>query len=279
VAALQLLASRKYEGLAKLIDTALDSREPELRGQAVRILAESDPPRAIELISQTLSQATTREKQFALRTLGTIKTPEAEERLGEWLDRLTAGTVPTELQLDLMEAVESSKNKALTDKLTQYDSALPASDPLAHYLSALAGGDAERGKVVFNTHAEAACIRCHSTSEGGSTVGPNLAGIGAKPDKPRRYLLESLITPSAYIVPGYGTEGVTLKNGQQLSGMVKSEDANTLQLVDLDGTSATVRKSDIASRTPPTSAMPVMAGVLTKAEIRDVIEYLSSLKN
>ncbi|HEX4796557.1 MAG TPA: HEAT repeat domain-containing protein [Humisphaera sp.] len=279
VAALQLLASRKYEGLAKLIDTALDSREPELRGQAVRILAETDPPRAIELISQTLSQGATREQQSALRTLGTIKTPEAEDRLGEWLNRLASGSVPTELQLDLTEAAESSKSKTLADKLAQYESSLPANDPLSHYLSTLAGGDAERGKAVFNTHAEAACIRCHSTSEGGSTVGPNLAGIGAKPDKPRRYLLESMIVPSAFIVPGYGTEGVTLKNGQQLSGMVKSEDANTLQLVDLDGTSATVKKSDIATRTPPTSAMPVMAGVLTKAEIRDVIEYLSSLKN
>src|SRR5206468_11915298 len=142
---------RKYEGLAKLIDTALDSREPELRGQAVRILAETDPPRAIELISQTLSQGATREQQAALRTLGTIKTPEAEDRLGEWLDRLATGSVPTELQLDLTEAAESSKSKTLADKLAQYESSLPANDPLSHYLSTLAGGDAERGKAVLNT--------------------------------------------------------------------------------------------------------------------------------
>jgi quinoprotein glucose dehydrogenase len=37
-------------------------------------------------------------------------------------------------------------------------------------------------------------------------------------------------------------------------------------------------KTDVARRTNGPSAMPPMGSVLTRREIRDVIEYLSSLK-
>jgi mono/diheme cytochrome c family protein len=39
-----------------------------------------------------------------------------------------------------------------------------------------------------------------------------------------------------------------------------------------------IMKTDIARRTNGPSAMPPMGSVLTRREIRDVIEYLSSLK-
>jgi putative heme-binding domain-containing protein len=278
VSALRLLALRKYSKLTDSLDKALSSQEPALRGEAVRVLSETDAPRALTLIEQVLNEGTLVEKQSAVRTLGTIKSPGAQAQLSDWMDRLLAGTVVPEVQLDLLEAVESAKVDSLTAKAENYESSLPKTDPLAHFLPALSGGDAERGKMVFMTHAEAACVRCHSVGEVVSTVGPNLAGIGAKPDKPRRYILESMILPNAFIVPGYGVEGITLKNGSELSGMVKSEDGKSVHLVDLEGKATTINKSDIATRTPPASMMPAMGAILSRSEIRDVIEYVESLK-
>jgi putative heme-binding domain-containing protein len=87
-----------------------------------------------------------------------------------------------------------------------------------------------------------------------------------------------MILPNAYIVPGYGIASFTLKDGRTLSGFVRSEDASSIHLLDLESHTSTIAKSDVASRTDPTSMMPAMGANLTHEEIRDVIEYLGTLK-
>jgi putative heme-binding domain-containing protein len=278
VAALHLLANRKYSKLDKLIDAALASDEPTLRSEGLRVLGDRDPERAVEQVHKTLADGTMMEKQTALAVLGTVHTKEAESLLNDWMEQLLDGKTPPELQLDLLEAAAAFKDSDVQDKLTKYETAIPKNDPLARYAPSLFGGDAERGRTIFAGDGESACIRCHSVDGSGSTVGPNLAGIGSNPQKPRRYILESMIDPNAFVVPGYGMASFALKDGSEVSGMVKSENDTTIQLVGLEGEATTLRKSDVAVRTPPVSVMPPMAAVLTPAEIRDVIEYLSSLK-
>ncbi|MDB5291673.1 MAG: hypothetical protein JWL69_2914, partial [Phycisphaerales bacterium] len=281
VTALRLLAHRKYAKLEEAVDAALASSKSPLRTEGLRVLAETDPERAVREAADILSgeSACTPERQAALHVLATIKSPEALGQLAEWTDKLAADNVPPELQLDVIESATESKDKSLKAKIKAYESALPKSDPLARFAPTLAGGDAARGRAVFEGHSDAACIRCHSVNGAGSTVGPNLAGIGSKPDKPRRYILESLIDPNAYIVPGYGMASFKLKDGSEISGVVKSEADSSIQLlVDLDGAPTTIKKSEVVSRTPPVSMMPPMGAVLTPTELRDVIEYVSSLK-
>jgi mono/diheme cytochrome c family protein len=55
------------------------------------------------------------------------------------------------------------------------------------------------------------------------------------------------------------------------------EETSTYIVVDA-GTPKRVVKADIAKRTNGPSAMPVMATVLSRREIRDVVEYLSTLR-
>lgn len=87
-----------------------------------------------------------------------------------------------------------------------------------------------------------------------------------------------MIDPNAYVVPGYGMASIHLKNGSDLAAVVKSESETEVQLLDLEGKATTIKKSEIVSRTPAVSMMPTMSAILTRDEIRDVIEYLSSLK-
>jgi quinoprotein glucose dehydrogenase len=281
VTALRLLANRKYPKLEESVQAALASSQSPLRSEALRVLAETEPERAVRESAEVLSgeSACTGERQVALHVLAAVKTPDAVALLGDWTERLLAGNVPPELQLDVIDSAGQSRDKTLKASIRKYESSLPSSDPLARYLPALAGGNASHGREIFTGHPDAACIRCHSLGDAGSTVGPNLAHIGSKPDKPRRYLLESMIEPNAFVVPGYGMATLKLQDGSEISGVVKSETDKDIQLlVDLDGAPTTIKKSGVASRTPPVSMMPPMGAVLTPSEIRDVIAYLSSLK-
>jgi putative heme-binding domain-containing protein len=108
-------------------------------------------------------------------------------------------------------------------------------------------------------------------------VGPNLAKIGATLS--RDQLLDSLLDPNARIAPGYGTVSVTLRNGQRIAGTLR-DDTDT-HLVVVEGTPPVERKiakADIAERSNPVSAMPPFGLILKPRDIRDLVEFLSTLK-
>ena len=121
-----------------------------------------------------------------------------------------------------------------------------------------------------------ACVRCHAIGSSGGDAGPNLSMIGARHD--RRYLLESVVKPNAMIAPGFDSIVVTLKSGGVIGGIVAGETADEISLKNADGKTTVVKKSDIDKREGAPSSMPEIYGaVMTKAEIRDVVEFLSSL--
>jgi putative heme-binding domain-containing protein len=139
------------------------------------------------------------------------------------------------------------------------------------------GGDAVRGKAIINGHLGANCIACHRVdSDEGSEVGPSLRKVGA--ERSKFEITESLVEPSAKIVPGYGIETIVLKDGQTLAGSVTKESPKSIDVKLGDGKTQNVSVATIASRTPPISLMPPMLGILTPEEIRDVVAYLSGLK-
>jgi putative heme-binding domain-containing protein len=122
------------------------------------------------------------------------------------------------------------------------------------------------------------CIRCHRAGADGGDAGPNLADVGAKYN--REYLLESVVKPNAKIAPGFDTIVVTLKSGGVAAGIVASETADTLALRNTDNKLVEVKKSDIAKREGAPSGMPEIYGaILTKTQLRDVVEYIASLKD
>ena len=95
---------------------------------------------------------------------------------------------------------------------------------------------------------------------------------------PREHLLESLIDPSAKIAMGFGTVTLVLDSGRVLGGTIKSEDAQAVTLITPEGRTVIIPTKEIEDRTPPKSAMPAMDKNLTPRELRDVVEFLSTLK-
>jgi len=104
-----------------------------------------------------------------------------------------------------------------------------------------------------------------------------LDGVGTRQN--REYLLESIVYPNAKIAQGFEGVILKLKDGRVLSGVVKKETDKELQIVDADSHFTTVPLSDIASRQRGQSAMPEgLAQFLTRHDLRDLVEFLASLK-
>jgi quinoprotein glucose dehydrogenase len=123
------------------------------------------------------------EKQGAFFALGRIQTADAYALLATWMDRLVAGQIPPEIQLDLYESASRADRPELKERLAKYEATFPKDDPLAPYRMALAGGNAERGRRLFREKAEVQCLRCHKCEIGDSVVGPDLTKIGAQKDR------------------------------------------------------------------------------------------------
>ena len=212
-------------------------------------------------------------KQQALLSLGKTSDPRAAEVITEWLDKMEAGQAPLSLHLELIEAAQMRTEENVIGKLKKYQEALSKTDKLAPFRIALQGGDAKCGEEIFQFHA-AACIRCHKVNEAGGDAGPKLAGVGVRLS--REKLLESLIDPSAVVVPGYGVTTFKMNDGTIIIGAVLDENPKQLVVkLQPDGKQITLQATDIKKRTAPISPMPPMDTLLKPREIRDVIEFLS----
>ena len=143
----------------------------------------------------------------------------------------------------------------------------------------LSGGNADLGREVFFNHASAQCVRCHTVRGSGGVAGPELTKVADKyKEKYREHFLESMILPSAKIAEGFATVTLTLIDGRVVAGTVLKDDKKSVTIKDPNGKTITVPTEDIEARTIPNSAMPSVENTLTLREVRDLVEYLTTLK-
>src|SRR5690606_13693934 len=104
-----------------------------------------------------------------------------------------------------------------------------------------------------------------------------LSTIGAEKD--REYLLESLVLPDAQVAEGFETLVVATTDGEVLSGIVKGDRGETIELMTAEGKLLSIPKTEIEEQARGVSAMPQdVIDSLSKRDLRDLIEFLSSLK-
>jgi len=276
-AALRALVARPDEGSRDLAiesaENCLPAESPELRATAREALLALDAPRGVGLLAAVPADAPLVERQRAFAALATAQDPRASAALESALDALAEGTLANDVQLDVLEAARKLRTPALIDKLARYEAALPADDLVARSAFALAGGDATRGAAVFESET-AECMRCHGSGGHGAGAGPDLAGVSKRHDA--RGLLESVLLPNAKIAEGYGSVAVTLKDGSVVNGVQVEETRSEVVVDSGDGKPRRIALRDVASRTPPASAMPPTALGLTPRELRDLIAHLQT---
>jgi len=122
------------------------------------------------------------------------------------------------------------------------------------------------------------CARCHTVGGRGGAIGPDLSEIGAR--RSTGYLREALLKPESTVPDGFLQVDLATRDGGRVTGVRLNEDAFSIQIRDLSGQFRSFWKSELAelNKQRGKSPMPSSQGLLTSAELDDVIAYLDSLR-
>jgi quinoprotein glucose dehydrogenase len=287
VESLRLLAARKSPETSNVVAQFLKAQQSPLKIAAWEELANTEPPRAAhEIQSSGQAALSVDELQAAMRILASLKDGSGDRLIVEGLKIAASSDDPPPewkfiraVELDVIAAAETRNSDTMKPLLAAYRSRLDEAaktDPLAMFRAAQSGGNVARGEAIFRGHRRAQCLRCHKVNGYGGEAGPDISKVASRGN--RKFLLESLIDPHSKIAKGFGTVTFILNDGKVISGTVKSESKTGVVLTLPQGRAVTIKTDDIDERTDPKSPMPGVRDVLSKAELRDLVEFLSTLK-
>lgn len=140
-------------------------------------------------------------------------------------------------------------------------------------------GDPKKGEALFfDLESHAACGKCHRVGDRGFDVGPELTQVAGTRDP--RFIIESILDPSKVIASGYEPMLVITKTGQYVTGIVKKDAADGVEVVDSQGQLRRVATADIEQKAPQkTSLMPGnFKEILTVEDLHDLLAFLLTLK-
>lgn len=140
-------------------------------------------------------------------------------------------------------------------------------------LESVVDADIARGESLFNS----TCSTCHRVNGQGGSMGPDLSRIAAIRSKD--LLASAIRDPSALIASRYKPITLTLIDGTQISGTLKSEDAFSIQIMDSEQQLRGYRVSELREISRGTeSAMPEFgANVLSENDLNNILGYLVNI--
>lgn len=277
VSAIEGLFRLRKKQTVPLLNLLVGYSEAEIRAKALELLVEIEPQNCPPLLAKAVASDSAIERQNGWDLLAKINSPETTAMIESGLKQYIAGELPDDVWLNVIEAAEGRVAKSSIDDLNAFEKRLAATDPLALYRDCAAGGDPLSGQILFRTKSELSCVRCHKIGQSGGEVGPDLSEIAK--DKDRRYLLESIVAPDAKIAQNFETIVVLTDDDQVLTGIVRFEDSQSIQLMNAEGKIIRVETKKIVTRKKGKSSMPDdLLKFLTRRQLRDLIAYLATLK-
>lgn len=269
------LHTLKYDNIENVIRKGMNDKDVQVRTTAVGLLGElnTTKEKLPAIVDPIFAKGSVQEQQQLLRVLGEMPAEKSEAVLSGLIDQLAAKKLAPAISLDLAEAVDSTHSDVLIAKLKPLRA---TGNSTEGFLDALYGGNARSAYWYFRTNSTGQCVRCHAIGGEGGTVGPDLSDIGDK--LTREQILEAMVEPSARLSPGYGSVKLTLKDGQTVTGILMEENSRELIVKTSDAEPVEVNISRIDKRQNIPSAMPPMGTLMSKREIRDMVEYLAGQK-
>jgi putative heme-binding domain-containing protein len=137
-----------------------------------------------------------------------------------------------------------------------------------------ATGDSNRGRELFSS----SCEGCHLVHGVGGSLGPELSSIAEI--RSREALVTAIRAPSELVARDYRSVTLVAKDGREVEGIRKAEDAFSIQILDSDERLRSFMKSDLEKVMQTTgSLMPEFdADSLNERELEDLLAYLSTLR-
>ena len=272
IVALHKLKDDKIESVIKF---GMNDKDGAVRTTSIGLLSELEISKENlpGIVGPIFAKGSIQEQQQMLRVLGEMPLEKTEPVLEDLINQMAGKKLSPGVKLDLIEAVDSTHSEKLIAKLTPLRSTRNDAESFAETLY---GGNARNGRNIFLYNSTAQCVRCHGLGDETGTVGPRLRQIGGA--LTREQLLEALIEPSARLAPGFGSVKITLKDNQEVTGILMEETAEELILKTAEAEPLEIPVSRISKRQNLPSGMPPMRTLMSKREIRDVIEFLANLK-
>lgn len=276
VAALSILADKREPGLAPALHRLL--ADSDLRGTAIRRLAEYADDRTPAAILERYAELTPAERRDAVTTLSS--------RAGYALALLDALETKTVDRADV-SAFVARQLHALGDprvsaRLREVwgavrDSPEAKREQIATLKARLTPGELSRanvsnGRLLFGR----ICQQCHVLYGEGGVIGPDITGSNrADLD----YILANLVDPSAEIGRGYQMKVVATTDGRVLTGLIPERSATGV-VVQTATERVVVPVAEVESETTsPLSMMPEgQLDAMTTDQIRDLIGYLRTTR-
>jgi putative heme-binding domain-containing protein len=130
-------------------------------------------------------------------------------------------------------------------------------------------GDPQRGKELFKK----TCSACHVLDGVGTAVGADLNGVR---NQGAAALLQNVLDPNREVKPKFLNYVLEITDGRVLSGLIRSESANTITLRLADGKELTVQRVEIERmRSTQLSFMP--QGVEKQLDLQAMSDLLAYL--
>jgi putative heme-binding domain-containing protein len=135
-------------------------------------------------------------------------------------------------------------------------------------------GNATNGRTIF----AARCAGCHRANGAGGALGPDLSRVGAL--RSPTAISAKVRDPNRARVPGYEPVTLVLADGAKVRGLVKNEDAFSIQIMDSREQIRGFLKGSVRETVrEPRSAMPPFgAEQLNDGDLRDLVSYLTTLR-
>lgn len=200
------------------------------------------------------------------------------ERVRALLNAVTAGDIPaSDLPAVRLERLASSASKDIAGqakRLLQSRAVSPRSAVVDGYSSSLRlNGDIDHGRIVFRKQ----CSGCHRVDGFGHELGPHLAAAARRGAET---ILLNVLDPNREVNPQYANYIAVTTEGRSVTGMIASENANSVTLRRAEGASDTLLRSDVDElQSSGVSLMPVgFEKSIDQQAMADLIAYLMQAK-
>lgn len=231
-------------------------------------------------LETVMSSGTIPEKQVLLRALDRYNGADSERLWAGVVRMWLEGMPDPACHVEILEGVvrrDNGPRSRWRRWLEPWEASLRSDiDPLARWRMCQAGGDAEAGRLVFESHPLARCMDCHQLEGRGGAKGPALDGVAARLSSGQ--LLGALVTPSEMCGEDYGEQSVVLRDGSERSGRVTGRGEDGRLEMETRGGVLRIPGGAVAEEGERLSPMPGMGTVLTPRELRDLMAWLNTLK-